>query len=123
LRTEIAAIKARIAPEPAEIAGGVELVLQTLRANIEGIIGGAQSGRDAKVRETIRGMIDKIVVTRRDAGMSVIAVHGKFAGVMHAAGLLETYMPGNGKAPEALASGAGLSLVAGAGFEPAAFRL
>ena len=123
LRHEMEAIDATIAPEPAAIASDVEFLLQTLRANIEGILGGAENGPDARLRETIRGMIDRIVVTPLDANTSSITVHGKFAGVMCAAGLLERYQPGQQKTPEGLASGASLSVVAGAGFEPAAFRL
>ena len=46
-----------------------------------------------------------------------------FVGIGRAAGLSGYFGPKIGTAPEARASGAVVSLVAGAGFEPAAFRL
>ena len=58
-----------------------------------------------------------------ESGAVEVDVHGAFAGVMQAAGLVERYALRTKKAPEGGTSGAVLSVVAGAGFEPAAFRL
>ena len=73
-------------------------------------------------------MIERITVIRHESGATEISVRGAFfAGVMQAAGLVESYglarAFGQEKAPEPGASGADQCLVAGAGFEPAAFRL
>ena len=122
LRAGVEEIDAAITPEPAEIAGEVEAYIRTVRENIEIFLGDPIGANSAGLRDLIRGMIDKIVVTCRDEESSMIAVHGKFAGVMHAAGLLDHYEAIE-KAPAPGASGASLSVVAGAGFEPAAFRL
>jgi len=70
----------------------------------------------------VRGMIDNIVESP-DGEIDVqVTISGAAAGLMQAAGLLETFTPTK-KAPAPEASGVDLSLVAGAGFEPAAFRL
>ncbi len=77
-------------------------------------------------------MIQRLRVSRQESGAVEIAVRGEFAGVMQAAApvercLVECY--GLPKAPKTQTAsepgrpGADLSLVAGAGFEPAAFRL
>ena len=76
-----------------------------------------------KVRKMVRGMIDKVTIGRHESGAVEVDVHGAFAGVMQAAGLVERYASRTKKAPEGGTSGAVLSVVAGAGFEPAAFRL
>ena len=122
LRAGVEEIDAAITPEPAEIAGEVETYIRTVRENIETFLSDPIGRNSAGLRDLIRGMIDKIVVTRRDEESSTIAVHGKFAGVMHAAGLLDHYEAIE-KAPALGATGASLSVVAGAGFEPPAFRL
>ena len=71
----------------------------------------------------IRGMIERITVSRHESGKVQVSVRGAFAGVMQAAGLVERYALKTKKAPEPGGSRADLSVVAGAGFEPAAFRL
>ena len=77
--------------------------------------------------EDQRGMIERIEIVRHESRAIEVTVQGRFAGVMQAAGLTEQYSLKNAlktpTAPEAGASGADLSVVAGAGFEPAAFRL
>lgn len=59
-------------------------------------------------------MIERVVVIRHDSGQIEVTVRGRFAGVMAAAGLVERYGLKQQKAPEAGASGAHLSVVAGA---------
>ena len=76
-----------------------------------------------ELREMVRGMVERITIGRHDSGAIEVGVRGAFAGVMRAAGLVERHALKTTKAPDALASGASLSVVAGAGFEPAAFRL
>jgi hypothetical protein len=70
----------------------------------------------------VRGMIDKIVVSPDGETDVQVTISGAAAGLTQAARLLETFTPTK-KAPAPDASGADLSLVAGAGFEPAGFRL
>ena len=112
----------RIAWGPAEIAGGVEWVVQTPLGNIDGILFWRRERPCGKARETSRGITDNIALKPRTRRASS-SVHGKSPAMMRGASLLETYASGHGNAPEAFASGAGSCLVAGAGFEPAAFRL
>ena len=68
-------------------------------------------------------MIAKIVVTPRPGENPMFTIEGDFSGVMHAAGLLPDGSPETQKAPEAGASGALASVVAGAGFEPAGLQV
>ena len=51
-------------------------------------------------------MIERITIVRHESGATEVDVHGRFAGVMYAAGLLERYEPGQQKAPAPEASGA-----------------
>ncbi len=52
-----------------------------------------------------------------------MTMQGDFVGIMHVAGLLENVGTETQEAPETGVSGALVLVVAGAGFEPAAFRL
>ena len=90
----------------------------------------ALAGEDAAVaREQVRALIDEVRIIPSPAdpkavpAIDEIGVRGAFAGAIQAAGLVEGHALKTTKAPDAVASGASLSLVAGAGFEPAAFRL
>ena len=78
------------------------------------------------LKESVRAMIEKIVVWPQEEAPSRIELQGRFAGVMAATGLLESYEerePANANSPVSCEAGELHSLVAGAGFEPAAFRL
>ena len=123
LKAEIEAIDDAIAPEPAEIASEVEATIQSVRDQIESLLSNPVGPNSAAFREVVRGMIERITIVRHESGAIEVTVRGQFAGVMQAAGLVERYALKQRKAPEAGASGASLSVVAGAGFEPAAFRL
>ena len=68
-------------------------------------------------------MIERVVVSRHESEQIEVAVRSRFAGVMAAAGLVERHALRRQEAPAPEASGTHLSVVAGAGFEPAAFRL
>ena len=68
-------------------------------------------------------MIEKIVATPREGQEPLFMVEGDFVGIMQAAGLLSDFEPKMETALEVGASRAAVSVVAGAGFEPAAFRL
>ena len=90
----------------------------------------ALAEEDAAVaREQVRALIDEVRIIPSPADpkamppIDEVGVRGAFAGAMQAAGLVERHALKTTKAPDAVASGASLSLVAGAGFEPAAFRL
>ncbi len=82
----------------------------------------AEVNAQARVRNPI-AVIDRITIIRHENGQMQVTVRVRFAGVMQAAGLVERYGLKTKKAPAPEASGASLSVVAGAGFEPAAFRL
>ena len=64
---------------------------------------------------------------RLQSGAIEVDMRGAFAGVMQAAGLVERHSLDAAlktkNAPGLVSAGASLSVVAGAGFEPAAFRL
>ncbi len=83
----------------------------------------ANNSSISELREIVRGMNEKIIVNPQPGATLSLTIHGKFAGVMQAAGLLDALTPQTQTAPEAVASRAVGLLVAGAGFEPAAFRL
>ena len=87
------------------------------------VAGATDSATIADLRTKVRRMIDRIVVEPGADDEVPLTIHGKFAGVMHAAGLLHEYREGTQTAPEAGASGAAGSVVAGTGFEPVTFRL
>ena len=112
-----------IAPELAEITAEVEATIQSARDQIESLLSCPTQPDALKLREAVRAMIERVTISRHESGMIEVAVRGRFAGVMAAAGLVERYGLRQQKAPEAGTSGAHLSVVAGAGFEPAAFRL
>ena len=73
-------------------------------------------------RESLRRLIDRIVVTPKadDTGADV-TLHGAFTGVLEVLGMIG--QPVESKSPSAGTEGLSSSVVAGAGFEPAAFRL
>ena len=123
LRLELEALEAAEPPAPLEMTDDVDALIQDAARNIERVISGATHPEAPRVREMVRGMIERITISRHESGAIEVAVRGAFAGVMQAAGLVERHALTTKKAPGAFASGASLSVVAGAGFEPAAFRL
>ena len=123
LKSELEAVDEAIAPEPAEITAEVEATLQSARNQIESLLSCPAHPDALELRERVRSMIERVVVNRRHNGQIEVTVRGRFAGVMAAAGLVEGYASKQRKAPAPGASGAHLPVVAGAGFEPAAFRL
>jgi hypothetical protein len=98
-------------------------IIQAARDQIETLLSRPEQPDALRLREKVRGMIDRITIIRHENGQIQVTVRGRFAGMMQAAGPVERYALKTKKAPEAGASGADLSVVAGAGFEPAAFRL
>ncbi len=58
-----------------------------------------------KLREKVRGMIERITIGRHESGAIEVGVRGTFAGVMQAAGLVERHALKTTKAPVAFASG------------------
>ena len=123
LRLELEALEAAEPPAPLEMTDDVDALIQDAARNIERVISGATHPEAPRVREMVRDMIERITISRHESGAIEVAVRGAFAGVMQAAGLVERHALETKKAPGAFASGASLSVVAGAGFEPAAFRL
>ena len=78
-------------------------------------------GAGSQLRDRLRGMIEGIVVTplADDAGVAV-TLRGDFRGILAA---LNTGEPIESKGPSVATEGPSSSVVAGAGFEPATFRL
>jgi site-specific DNA recombinase len=69
--------------------------------------------------EIIRSLIDRITLTPREDGTLEVLLYGELARILQfcEAGERTSQRPGHG------GPGRGLSVVAGAGFEPATFRL
>jgi hypothetical protein len=75
------------------------------------------------VREELRRMIDRIVVSPRLDGKPTLTIEIDVFGVMRAAGLLDDGAPDKRKPPREVRRGLRIDLVAGTGFEPVTFRL
>ena len=73
-----------------------------------------------EAREIVRSMIDEVILTPRADGSGLDAT---LVGALAALLSVCAEVSGNKKPPAAGPSGGQLSVVAGAGFEPAAFRL
>ncbi len=65
--------------------------------------------------EIIQSMIEQIIVTPVEGGFT-IDLHGELGAIL-------ALVDGKQKLPDAERAGSSLSVVAGAGFEPATFRL
>jgi site-specific DNA recombinase len=91
LKTDLEAFLKAIPPEPAEIAGEVEATVQWVRENIERDLSNPHGPNGAKLREVVRGMIERITIMRHESGAIEVGLRGRFAGVMHAAGLVEQH--------------------------------
>ena len=101
----------------------VEAMILAAARDIECVISGAMHPDAQRLREMVRSMIERITISRHESGAIEVGVRGAFAGVMQAAGLLDRHALRTTKLSGAFASNGSLSVVAGAGFEPAAFRL
>ena len=123
LETKLRALETVEPPAPLDITEEVDAMIRAAAQQIEQAISRPVHPDAPKLREMVRGMIERITISRHESGAIEVGVRGAFAGVMRAAGLVERHALKTTKAPDAFASGASLSVVAGAGFEPAAFRL
>ncbi len=126
LTTQIATEEAVRSPAPPPERHQVEAALETIAANLHLIFDEVDDPTIVDLKESVRAMIEKIVVMPQEGAPARIEIHGRFAGVMAAAGLLEGYeeqVTPDARTPPSCDEGVVLSVVAGAGFEPAAFRL
>ena len=134
IAAEIEDIEAKTAPVAPFDKDRVERALAEVREQIDQSLidfDDPAFANNDKAKEALRSLIDKIVVGRSDSGMLSIEVHSKFAGVMRSLDLwqdddgepFDDYEAETQKTPGEGSPGASVSVVAGAGFEPAAFRL
>ena len=132
LETEAKRLEGKIAELDAEIPEDLDAYtvyiqdkIQEFRETVEKILTDFNEPGIQQFRERVHRMIDRIEISRQDDGKVGVAVHGSFAGILIAAGLAEPLELGSGQKnpPNRVGSGFELSVVAGAGFEPAAFRL
>ena len=123
MRTELEAFDAAEPPAPAEITEDIDAQIQAAAQQIEHAISHPTHPDAPKVREMVRSMIERITIGRHESGAIEIGVKGAFAGVMHAAGLVERHALETTKVGRDWSAKPAQSVVAGAGFEPAAFRL
>ena len=122
LRRELQAIDDDGAFDPAVTSEASRLSAQLIRQHFEALLDNPDVTAGAGVRDMVCGMIDKIVVSPDGEADVQVTITGTAASLMQAAAMLDTF--GQTKKPPApVASGADQSVVAGAGFEPAAFRL
>ena len=78
-------------------------------------LGHAPEVTPAQAKKILRGLVDKVVVSSAEGGFA-LDLYGDLAGILTLAS--------NAKQPSGRgAGGLQVSMVAGAGFEPAAFRL
>ena len=123
LESNLQALEDLEPPAPLDMTEDVDAMIHAAAQQIEQAISHPVHPDAPKLRQMVRGMIERITISRHESGAIEIGVRGAFAGVMQAAGLVERHALKTTKAPDAFASEASLSVVAGAGFEPAAFRL
>ena len=98
--------------------------VKTFLDRLEDLLADPADPHLAAFRNAVRGMIDWIGVDPDDDKLSLV-IHGRVEGLSFAAWLQDEGSVGarQEKTLEAAASRAMASVVAGAGFEPAAFRL
>ena len=123
MRTELDALDAAEPRAPAEITKDVDAMIHAAAQRIESLISRPTHPDAPKLREMVRSMIEHITINRHESGAIEVGVQGAFAGVMQAAGLVERHALETTKVGRDWSRGASRSVVAGAGFEPAAFRL
>ncbi len=126
LKADITALAQANVPAPPLDPDQVALALGSIKRALPLIFDDTEDPVIADIKAMVRGMIEKIVVTPREGQPPQLTIHGRFAGLMNAAGLLEGYEerePETTTPPAAFAKGGVLSVVAGTGFEPVTFRL
>jgi site-specific DNA recombinase len=123
IKTELDGLDASSAPIAPLDREQVAAALRTIKEGLPMIFDDTENPLIADIKTMVRNMIDKIVVTPRAGQEATLAIHGTFAGVMNAAGLLEHYEVQTTKPPRLSTRGLFGSLVAGTGFEPVTFRL
>ena len=103
-------------------ARGLRLTREKVEALEAALAGGEDS---AEAMEMVRIMIDRVVLTPSPAGAGLDAdLHGELAGVLAVCeGAARMGKGQTHERPGSFEPGRQVSVVAGAGFEPAAFRL
>ena len=123
LKAEIEALDTAAPPAPADLTDDVDALIRAAAHDIENLISHPTHPDAPRLREMVRGMIERITIVRHESGAIEVAVRGAFVGVMQAAGLVERHALQTAKVGRDWSREASQSVVAGAGFEPAAFRL
>ncbi len=124
LKADIAVVAQASVPAPLldrdQVAGALESIKQALPL----IFDDTEDPVVADIKGMVRDMIEKIVVTPREGQTPQLTIHGRFAGLMSATGLLDGYEEAETTTPSPAFAGEGVgSVVAGTGFEPVTFRL
>ena len=124
LAAEIEAISQAVAPPPAVSQELAEFAVKTFFDRLEDLLAKPDDPHLAAFRNAVREMIDWISVDPEDGELSVV-IHGRVEGLLFAAWMQDDdpAVAAQQKTLEAEASRVMASVVAGAGFEPAAFRL
>ena len=91
LRRELETLDAAEPPAPAEITEDVDAKIRAAAQQIESLISHPIHPDAPRLREMVRGMIERITIGRHESGAIEVGVKGAFAGVMHAAGLVERH--------------------------------
>ncbi len=123
LEANLKALDAAGPPAPLDMTEDIDAMIQAAAEEIEHLISRPTHPDAPKLREKVRSMIERITISRHESGAIEVGVRGTFAGVMQAAGLVERHALDTTMVGRDWARGVDRSVVAGAGFEPAAFRL
>ncbi len=67
------------------------MALESIKRALPQIFDDTEDPVIADMKAMVRGIIEKIVVTPREVQPPQLTIHGRFAGLMNAAGLLEGY--------------------------------
>ncbi|WP_209882469.1 recombinase family protein [Azospirillum soli] len=125
--TTLEADKARLLADGEDADTGLPPILihpnlsELYRRKVEALEDALAAGvESAEAMELVRAMIDRVVLTPSPAGAGLDAnLHGELAGILAVCeGVAQTH-----KRPDPCGTGRQVSVVAGAGFEPATFRL
>ncbi|MGI3901503.1 MAG: hypothetical protein ACRYGP_05225 [Janthinobacterium lividum] len=101
-------------PAPLDMTEDVDAMIQAAAQQIEHAISHPTHPDAPKLREMVRGMIERITIGRHESGAIEVGVKGAFAGVMQAAGLVERHALRTTKVGRDWSTGAAQSVVAGA---------
>ena len=123
LQADLQALEDAGSPAPLDMTEDVDATIEAAAQQIEHLISRPTHPDAPKLREMVRSMIERITISRHESGAVEVGVRGAFAGVMQAAGLVERHALETTKVGRDWSPVAAQSVVAGAGFEPAAFRL